>query len=153
MLTLSMVFIVFALLSGLYTVFAYFAERAAGGSLKVGILEGAKYPNGTSVAQVAFWNEFGTKRAPPRPFFRTAIAKKSASWGTILAKGMAYYKMDSAKALAALGTQMQSDIRESLVNWTTPPNAPSTIARKGFNKPLIDTGVMQRKIDYKVMGR
>jgi hypothetical protein len=48
---------------------------------------------------------------------------------------------------------MQSDIRESLVNWTTPPNAPSTIARKGFNKPLIDTGFMQRKIDYKVMGR
>lgn len=121
--------------------------------IKVGFLEDATYPNGLRVAQAAFWNEFGTKRAPPRPFFRTTIAQKSGEWGTILSKALVYYKMDSALALAALGTVMQSDIRESIVKWTDPPNAASTIARKGFNKPLIDTGVMQRKVDYRVMNK
>lgn len=126
-------------------------KLASGGAVKVGFLEGATYPNGQRVAQVAFWNEFGTSRAPPRPFFRTTIATKSSEWGEKFAKALPYYQMDGAKALAALGTIMQSDIRESIVKWTTPPNAPSTIARKGFNKPLIETGVMQRKVDYKVM--
>ena len=30
------------------------------------------------------------------------------------------------------------------------PNAPSTIAKKGFDAPLIDTGKLQEVIDYEV---
>ena len=30
------------------------------------------------------------------------------------------------------------------------PNAPSTIARKGHDKPLIDTGTLKASIDYEV---
>jgi hypothetical protein len=132
-----------------------------GASVKVGFLEGVHYSDthpirGTArkpllVALVAFWNEFGTTRAPARPFFRTTIAKKSSEWGTILGKAMVYYKGDSGKALAALGTVMQSDIRSSIVNWSTPPNAPRTVKIKGFNDPLIDDGTMQRVVNYKVM--
>jgi hypothetical protein len=136
-------------------------KLASGEGVKAGFLEGVRYSathpiRGTArkpllVAQVAFWQEYGTKRAPARPFFRTTIAKKSALWGTILSRGLVYYKMDGAKALAALGTVMQSDIRESIVNWSTPPNAPRTVAIKGFNDPLIDDGTMQRVVNYQVM--
>lgn len=132
-----------------------------GASVKVGFLEGARYSSthpirGTArqpllVAQVAFWNEFGTVRAPARPFFRTTIAQKSGEWGTILGKAMVYYKADAGKALAALGTVMQSDIRSAIVNWSSPPNAPRTVKIKGFNDPLIDDGTMQRVVNYKVM--
>ncbi len=134
----------------------------SGNAVKVGFLEGVRYSathpiRGTArkpllVALVAFWQEFGTVRAPARPFFRTTIAKKSSEWGTILSKALVYYKMDSRKALAALGTVMQSDIRSAIVNWSTPPNAPRTVKIKGFNDPLIDDGTMQRVVNYKVMG-
>lgn len=139
-------------------------EKAGSGrAVKVGFLEGVRYSathpiRGTArkpllVAQVAFWQEFGTARTPARPFFRTTISKKSSEWGTTLSKALVFYKMDSAKALAALGTVMQSDIRASIVNWSTPPNAPRTVAIKGFNKPLVDDGTMQRVVNYKVVGQ
>lgn len=126
-----------------------------GGTLKVGFLDGATYPAedgrpSLSVAQVAFWNEFGTKRAPPRPFFRTTISEQSKTWGDKLGKAVVFYKYDGALALSAVGLSMKDDITASIARWTTPPNAASTIARKGFNKPLIHTGVMQRSVDYAV---
>jgi len=137
------------------------ARAASGGAVKVGFLEGARYSDthpirGTArkplpVALVAFWQEFGTKRAPARPFFRTTIAQKSGEWGAIFAKALPYYQMDGAKALAALGTVMQSDIRASIVTWSSPPNSPRTVAIKGFNKPLVDDGTMQRTVNYQVM--
>ena len=44
----------------------------------VGFFSTATYPDGTPVAAVAAWNEFGTQRGgrphiPERPFFRRAI--------------------------------------------------------------------------------
>ena len=61
--------------------------------LNVGFFEGATYPHsngssagnpypdGTPVAAVAAFNEFGTDRIPPRPFMRQTIAKNQAAWG------------------------------------------------------------------------
>lgn len=43
--------------------------------LKAGILEGATTPNGMNIAQYAFWNEFGTKFSPARPFMRQSVTK------------------------------------------------------------------------------
>ncbi len=125
------------------------------GVLRVGFLEGAKYPatdKGAplNVAQVAFWNEFGTVRSPPRPFFRTTIAKESPTWGDKLGKAVVATNYDGQKALGLLGQSMRDDIESSIAQWTSPGNAPSTIAAKGFDKPLVDTGVMQRAVDYEV---
>ena len=122
--------------------------------LKVGFLEGVRYPatasgKSVSVAQVAFWNEFGTKRAPARPFFRNTVAEQSAKWGRGLAKLVVQTNYDGEKSLTLLGTEMKNDIVTSIVRWPA-DNAPSTVSRKGFNKGLIDTGVMQRNVDYKV---
>lgn len=129
-----------------------------GGVLRVGFLEGATYPAtkskpGLHVAQVAFWNEFGTSRAPPRPFFRTTIAKESATWGDNLGKAVVFYKYDGELALRAVGQAMRDDVEASIQRWTTPPNAPSTIARKGFDKPLIHTAVMLRSPDFEVVSK
>ena len=43
--------------------------------IQVGFFSSAKYPDGTPVAAVAAWNEFGTKRIKERPFFRNAISE------------------------------------------------------------------------------
>ena len=42
--------------------------------VNVGFFDTDQYPDGTYVAQVAYWNEFGTKGMPARPFMRQTIA-------------------------------------------------------------------------------
>ena len=120
------------------------------GVLRVGFLEGSKDPTGTPNAQKAFWNEFGTVRIPARPFFRTTIAKESPAWGDKLGKAVKYYNYDGQKALAALGQSMRDDVENSIAQWTTPGNSAATIAKKKFDKPLVDKGDMQRAVDYDV---
>jgi hypothetical protein len=126
------------------------------GVLRVGFLEGARYPakkkgGALHVAQVAFWNEFGAPRAgvPSRPFFRNTIAKESPTWGDKLGKAVKATNYDGQKALALLGVSIADDITNAVAQWPA-DNAPTTAARKGFNKGLIDTGVMQRAVDYEV---
>lgn len=150
----------------------------SGGTLRVGFLEDAKYPAkaaaqlaskqkfsakvhrqilanaagpALSVAQVAFWNEFGTKRAPSRPFFRTTIAQESKRWGETLGKAIKYYNYDGDLALRAVGQMMRDDVEASIQRWTTPGNAPYTIRRKGFDKPLVHTSVMVRAPDFEIV--
>lgn len=122
------------------------------GSLKVGFLAGATYPDevGTPVAQVAFWNEYGTSRSPARPFFRTMIANESDGWAELVANAAKYYNYDGDKALAAVGERIRDQLQESIRRWDTPPNAPYTVDVKGFNKPLIHTGHMLNSVDYTV---
>lgn len=130
---------------------AKIADRMEG-SLKVGFLAGATYPDeaGTPVAQVAFWNEYGTSRSPARPFFRTMIANESDGWADVLARAAEYYNYDGAKALAAMGEHIRGQLQNSIRGWQDPPNAPYTIERKGFNAPLRDTGHMLNSVDYTV---
>jgi hypothetical protein len=134
--------------------------------VEVGFLPDAKYPDGTQVAQVAFWNEFGTERIPPRPFFRNMIAAKSPEWGPALGGLIVKNGYDAEKALAQAGQAIAGQLRESILNTNTPPSAASTIAAKmrgsskstakahgilGPEKPLVDTGVMLSKIDSVVL--
>jgi hypothetical protein len=132
-------------------------EMAAkmGGSLEVGFLEGATYPDGTPVAAVAFWNEFGNGSAPPRPFFRQMIAKESPGWAEKIAAisgaNDTMLNWDGAKILALMGEDIQGALIQSINDFTTPALAESTIDAKGFSKPLIDTGHMIQSTGYRVI--
>lgn len=121
------------------------------GSLDVGFLEGATYQDdGMPVAQVAFWNEYGTSRAPARPFFRTTIEEKSDEWADRLARAAKHYDYDASAVLEAMGESVLEDIQSSITGWTDPRNADSTIAKKGFNKPLVDSNHMHDSVAYRV---
>ena len=50
-------------------------QRRGVKGIRLGFLADAKYQNGTPVASVAMWNEFGTRRRAARPFFRSSIPK------------------------------------------------------------------------------
>lgn len=118
--------------------------------LRVGILDAATYPDGTSVATAALYNEFGTSRIPPRPFMRNTIAEKSPTWGDALAKCYQASGGDGPKALALMGEGIKGQIVETINKFSDPPNAPSTVAKKGFNKPLVDSALLLRSVDYEV---
>ena len=131
-------------------------DKMGGDTLKVGFLEGATYSDGTPVASVAFWNEFGTTRAgeerqPPRPFFRTMVAEKSPTWPAQMAQLAKSTGYDGPRVLALMGEQIEGDLKESINKFTDPPLAPSTIKAKGFDKPLIDTSHMVNSTGYEVV--
>lgn len=115
--------------SKLEKVLAQIGDSAKGG-LVVGFLEGATYPDGTSVAQVAFWGEFGhggNFPAPPRPFFRKMIADESGGWGVKLSKALKYYEYDGSKALRAMGEDIKGALQESISTIDGPALSPTTL--------------------------
>lgn len=120
--------------------------------VKVGFLAGATYPDGTSVAEVAAINEFGapSRGQPPRPFFRLMVAEKRGTWGDAVAANWKATNGDAEKTLDRMGQGIKAQLQDSIRTLVDPPLAPSTIARKGHDKPLIDTGHMLNSVDYQV---
>lgn len=86
---------------------------------------------------------------PPRPFFRTVVENGKNTWPQILAKSIEK-NGDVKGALELLGENIAGELKESVLSWTSPPNAKSTIANKGFDKPLVDDGQLSRSFGYEV---
>lgn len=118
-------------------------------SLEVGFFEVSKYDNGVYVASVASFNEYGTAKIPPRPFFRNAVAKNSNKWNDILTNELRN-SVDVELAYNRVGEVAKGDIVESIMQTNTPPNSPLTIAKKKSSKPLVDTSFMRSSVNYKV---
>ena len=122
-------------------------------SLKVGFMSGAAYPDGTSVASVAFLNEFGhggIHPAPARPFFRNMIAKESPSWGDTMAKLAKKNNYNGQIVMKSMGEEIKAALMQSIRDLTDPPLADSTKKAKGFDKPLIDTTQLLNSVTYEV---
>lgn len=54
------------------------------------------------------------------------------------------------QGLERLGSLYVAEVQKRIAVGIEPPLAPSTIARKGSSKPLIDTGALRSAITYKV---
>ena len=125
------------------------AHKNAPKGVRVGFFETAKYQDGTPVASVAAWNEFGIesrtfpvisskgkviflkrakpKKIPARPFFRNAAKdrfRKSA---------MAILRRDAEPTLVVdkqtanlIGLKLQADVQESIYELKDPPHAEVT---------------------------
>jgi len=105
------------------------------------------------VATVAAWQEWGTNGlhpTPPRPFMRYSIENYSAEWAEIIRVSLKATNYDAKATLTAVGQLVTMRIQGVIKTWSEPPNAPSTVAAKGFNNPLIETQYMVRHVTYKV---
>jgi hypothetical protein len=124
-------------------------------SLSVGFYPNSKYDDGLPVAQVAFWNEYGTSKIPERPFFRHANSMASKTMISFF-KNINISKSKSVinkNEINTIGSMWSNTIQESIEgkNITYTPNAPYTIQKKGHDKPLIDTELMLISPEYKVI--
>lgn len=102
--------------------------------MKVGIMGAKTYPDGIKVATVGYLNEYGTKTAPARPFFRTAVEKNKDVLPAMAASLLK--NNDPETALRLIGEHMAGEFSDSVMTWSDPPNAQSTIDAKGYNAPL-----------------
>ena len=118
--------------------------------VKVGFLEGAAYPSGIPVAAVAAFQDFGTRRIPPRPFFRNMISTKSPGWPKAIATTLKSTGYDAKKTLELVGEGVVGQLKQSIVDTNSPPLAESTIRWKGFAKPLIASSHMINSADKEV---
>lgn len=131
------------------------SKLKSSGNLRVGFLENATYPNGTSVALVAAIQNFGAPKVgiPPRPFFSNMVREKSGGWPDAIAKNLKATGMDVRAALERVGEGIKGQLQQSIIQTNSPPLAQSTIDRKGSAKPLVDTGHMLASVDYEVTSK
>ena len=121
-------------------------------SAEVGIFEDARYPEGESVAQRAYWHEYG-RGVPERPFFRPTIAEKQQEWSDLATKGaqkVLEAEITPEQFFETLGALAAGNVKETISALRDPPLHEKTIERKGFDKPLVDTGVMLNSISHRV---
>ena len=133
--------------------------------VRVGWFEESKYDDNTPVANVAFWQEYGTKRGiPERPFMRPAAFHNEKKW-IALAKQEVAKCVESGKSLTLamdkLGFMVQGDIQFEISSVYEPELKESTIKARlrrksvkkvtaSLTKPLIDTGTMLASVQHKV---
>jgi len=106
-----------------------------------------------TLAEVAAMNEFGFERTPERSFMRSTFDEQEGNYVNVLAKGLGLVvdgKESVPTVLGILGERMKDDVQEKITTLQTPPNAAQTIAAKGSDNPLIDSGRMRQAIGYDV---
>jgi len=141
-------------------------KNAKSSGIKIGILSGTgEHPNSTSgqtLAEIAWWNEFGTSvksgrsggeiiTIPERPFLRSTMKENKNLYFRLmksLIQKMLLLEIKIDRAEKILGTKVQSDIRKKITSLKMPPNAPSTVEKKGSSNPLIDTGALRQHINW-----
>lgn len=134
----------------------------AGSYVKVGVLGADAMRTdgeGASNVDIAITQEFGSisKNIPPRSFLRMPIQQKEKQIRAFVASKKVMDCLLSGKVergMAFVGIYAESWIQSAFVSrgfgkWK--PNAPSTIKRKGSDKPLIDTGELRRAISSEVI--
>lgn len=98
-------------------------------TLRVGFLEDAKYPDGTSVAEVAVYQNYGApaRGIPPRPFFSNMIADNRAGWPDAIESVLKAVDFDARAALELFGEHVASQLREAIIELREPALSPVTL--------------------------
>ncbi len=126
----------------------------------VGFWGNAREDNGARVTDVAFWNEYGTDKAPARPFMRRSADTGSEVIYTAalqVARQVIAGRSDARTLLHTAADRFRDYIKETIraaPTWAA-PNALSTQIAKGgidnpVNMPLIDTHVMIANVRSRV---
>ena len=115
--------------------------------------DSAPYPDGTSVADVAAINEFGAGRVPARPFLIPTINENFKKYTKIAKSPLRKYIVQEEsleRILSFIGAAARNDVVRKINTLSEPPNAPLTIALKGSDNPLIDTGHMRSSVTWEI---
>lgn len=127
------------------------AER---NSVKVGIPAGSGDHDGTPLVVIGAVHEFGSGHIPERSFLRVPLRANQDLWSQILRNGLPAVlrnEITSLQLMDQLGSRAAAASQEAISRGINPPNAPSTIQRKGSSTPLVDTGRLLQSITWEVV--
>ena len=123
----------------------------------VGWFEDSKYDDNTKIGDVAFWQEYGTKRGiPQRPFMRPAKLHNEQKWNMLIAQEVRKCiekALPLTLALQRVGLVVAGDIQHEIRSVYEPPLKESTVKARlrrhkgkpfimSATKPLVDTGIL-----------
>lgn len=144
------------------------AKALARYAVRVGILADAPKKTGTrtgkrgrqiqqaaTLAEVAAAHEFGTDKIPQRSFIRATMDLHRADIMAMMSSLVALVvagKIDARTACERLGIYAQGLVQARIAEGIAPELAPSTIARKGSSKQLVDSGQLRSSITYQITG-
>ncbi len=129
--------------------------KAAEQAIQVGFFDGVPHPNapGRTIAEIAAINEFGlpSQNIPERPFMLASIRDTSAP--SFIAAG--FKKMINGTGSVAsmrsnTAKRMRDEMKITIIEFSEPGNAPFTIAKKGFDNPLTETGTLAQSVKFKI---
>lgn len=109
---------------------------------------------GADMAQIAAYNEFGTKDIPARPFIFSTVDEHKSDINRVIERQydkILEGKTTVKKALELVGLYVKKQIDLKIGSLRYPPNSPRTIKQKGSDKPLIDFAQMRQALQYKVV--
>lgn len=117
----------------------------------VGIHESADVDeeSGQTVAFIGAANHFGTDKIPARPWLDVGVESGTDEYLDVIQDGIAEGE-SAEKVLDQLGVLAVGYTQQYITDLDSPPNAPSTIKRKGSANPLIDTGNMRQSVTYTI---
>lgn len=133
--------------------------------VRLGALPGA-YKSGMTYAEILAIQHYGSETIPPRPVLR--IAAENILSSPEMKKHMKAYfknvmeysrrgrtedlKTIETKMLTALGQQVAAEAKRIIErnSGELQRNAPSTISKKGFDKPLYEEGQLEKHLSYEV---
>ena len=132
-------------------------EATTAPSVDIGFAQGGAYADGRSLPMVAAINEFGIG-VPQRPFMRItgAMLVNDKAFPNLFRSLVDPTAASQNKfrlvpwAWAQIGLYVQGLMQKSITDLKSPPNAPATIARKGSDDPLIDTGHMRQSVTWRI---
>lgn len=150
-------------------------QYLASHQVEIGIFADASRDGAVPMLVIAAANEFGAKIPKRQARFEDLDDENPEKWVTIPERSYlrAWFdenvdvlqatmerligqvvegKISGRAALETIGGYVATHIQAYMVDLKTPPNAPSTIARKGSSNPLIDTGQLKDAITWRVVG-
>jgi hypothetical protein len=142
-------------------------EYLATHHVTIGIFSGATREDGSDMLEIAYTHEFGGRSTidtaegpvqiwvPERSYLRAWFDQNAAALQDTAERLLGQVvegKISGRAALETIGGYVVTHVQAYMVDLKTPPNAPSTIARKGSSNPLIDTGQLKDAITWRVVG-
>ena len=118
--------------------------------------ESANYSDGIDIITVAAVQHFGSDRVPARPILTTSFERNAEDLSVLSATvNDAVIESginDIEPALRSIGQFAQSQLQRDFTRASQDfaPLADSTIARKGHDTPLIETGHLRDQVRFKV---
>ncbi|WP_140926037.1 hypothetical protein [Apilactobacillus micheneri] len=90
-------------------------------------------------------------KIPPRPFMRYTLDHKKDEWNILLTNlihEMLIGRLTANKAYTKLGNKIVDDLKQTINDFAHPQNSKLTQERKGFDNPLIDSGILRDSITF-----